>query len=66
MYRKRILSWSSTRMSNKYKNNKPSSNNNNNNVIIYMLSFSEVAINIIVAESMADNFVNALHDKFVE
>jgi len=37
-----------------------------NNVVIYMLSFSEVAINIIVAESMADSFANALHDKFVE
>ena len=37
-----------------------------NNVVIYMLSFSEVAINIIVAESVADNFVSALHDKLVE
>jgi len=37
-----------------------------NNVIIYMLSFSEVAINIIVAESMANDFANALHDKLIE
>ena len=37
-----------------------------NNVVIYMLSFSEVAINIIVAESVANDFVNALHDKLVE
>ncbi len=37
-----------------------------NNVVIYMLSFSEVAINIIVAESMANDFANALHGKFIE
>ena len=37
-----------------------------NNVVIYMLSFSEVAINIVVAESMADNFANVLHDKFID
>ncbi len=37
-----------------------------NNVVIYMLSFSEVAINIIVAESMSNDFANALHGKFIE
>ena len=37
-----------------------------NNVVIYMLSFSEVAINIVVAESIADSFANVLHDKFID
>ncbi|MBQ8044225.1 MAG: aspartate kinase [Clostridia bacterium] len=36
-----------------------------NNVVIYMLSFSEVAINIIVAESNSDKFASLLHDAFV-
>lgn len=36
-----------------------------NGVVIYMLSFSEVAINIIVAESNADKFASLLHDAFV-
>jgi len=36
-----------------------------NNVVIYMLSFSEVAINIIVTESNADKFASVLHDAFV-
>lgn len=37
-----------------------------NNVVIYMLSFSEVAINIIVSESNSDKFAGLLHDAFVE
>lgn len=36
-----------------------------NNVVIYMLSFSEVAINLIVNQTNADEFVNLLHDTFV-
>lgn len=36
-----------------------------NNVVIYMLSFSEVAINLIVADSNADKFASLLHDELV-
>lgn len=36
-----------------------------NDVIIYMLSFSEIAINIIVSENNADKFASLLHDTFV-
>lgn len=37
-----------------------------NNIVIYMLSFSEVAINLVVAESNADQFASLLHNVFVE
>ena len=36
-----------------------------NNVSIYVLSFSEVAINIVVSETNADKFTLLLHDAFV-
>ena len=36
-----------------------------NNVIIYMISFSEVAINLIVSESTSDQFASLLHDNIV-
>ena len=37
-----------------------------NNVVIYMLSFSEVAINLIVSESTSDKFASVLHDSLVD
>jgi len=36
------------------------------NVIIYMISFSEIAINIIVDENVADEFTKALHDSLIK
>lgn len=36
-----------------------------NNITIYMLSFSEIAINIIVAESNAEKFATLLHGTLV-
>ena len=36
-----------------------------NDVVIYMLSFSEVAISIVVAENKSDEFASVLHDVFV-
>lgn len=36
-----------------------------NNVVIYMLSFNEMAINLVVAESKSDEFASVLHDAFV-
>lgn len=36
-----------------------------NNVIIYMLSFSEIAINLIVSEINSDKFASVLHDCLV-
>lgn len=36
-----------------------------NDVVIYMLSFNEMAINLVVAESKADEFASILHDTFV-
>lgn len=37
-----------------------------NNIVIHMLSFNEVAINIIVAESDANKFAGLLHDVFAK
>jgi len=37
-----------------------------NDVVIYMLSFSEVAINIIVTENNVEKFIKVLHNKFIE
>lgn len=36
------------------------------NIVIYMISFSEVAINIIVDETVADSFINKIHDTFIK
>ena len=37
-----------------------------NNIVIYMLSFSEIAINIVVSENNADEFTKLLHNKLIE
>ena len=37
-----------------------------NNIVIYMLSFSEVSINIIVEEKDVDEFSNILHKEIME
>lgn len=37
-----------------------------NNIVIYMLSFSEVSINIIIEESKSEDFAKILHDKIVK
>ncbi len=37
-----------------------------NNTAIYMLSFSEVAINIVVSENDVDEFTNKLHNNLIE